>query len=75
MEFLATFLLSNKKEKKDCRLLQGDIGGERLYPSTNRLTQPLVADCKAMLQAFQEVHLLRYYRETNKAADTSKNRH
>ena len=36
--------------------------------ATNRLTQPIVDDCRTILQAFQ-VQLQHCYRETNKAAD------
>ena len=37
--------------------------------ATNRLSQPIVDDCRNILQAFQEVHLQHCYRETNKVAD------
>ncbi|KAK9996367.1 hypothetical protein SO802_021053 [Lithocarpus litseifolius] len=37
--------------------------------ATNQLTQPIMDDCKNILQAFQEVHLQHCYRETNKVAD------
>nr|POE83413.1 putative ribonuclease h protein [Quercus suber] len=36
---------------------------------TNRLTQPIVNDCKNMLQAFQEYRMQHCYRETNRAAN------
>ena len=36
----------------------------------NRLTQPLVNDCRDTLQAFQQVHLLHCFREANRAADS-----
>ncbi|KAK7859306.1 hypothetical protein CFP56_006808 [Quercus suber] len=35
---------------------------------TNRLTQPIVNDCRNMLQAFQEYRMQHYFRETNRAA-------
>lgn len=35
---------------------------------TNRLTQPIVNDCRNMLQAFQEYHMQHCFRETNGAA-------
>ena len=37
--------------------------------SDNRLTQPIVDDCKNMLQVFQEYHMQHCFRETNKVAD------
>ena len=37
--------------------------------ATNRLTQPIVDNCRNILQAFQEVHLQHCYKETNKVAD------
>lgn len=37
---------------------------------SNRLTQPLVNDCRDTLQAFQQVHLLHCFREANRAADS-----
>ena len=37
--------------------------------SDNRLTQPIVDDCRNMLQVFQEYHMQHYFRETNKVAD------
>ena len=35
----------------------------------NRLTQPIVDDCRNMLQIFQEYYMQHCFRETNKAAD------
>ena len=35
----------------------------------NRLTQPIVTDCRSMLQVFQEYRVQHCYRETNRAAD------
>nr|POE82088.1 putative ribonuclease h protein [Quercus suber] len=37
--------------------------------STNRLTWPLVAECRDILQAFQQVQLSHCFREANHAAD------
>ena len=37
--------------------------------ANDRLTQPIVNDCKNILQAFQKVHLQHCYRETNKVVD------
>ena len=37
--------------------------------NTNRLTQPIVTDCRSMLQAFQEYRMQHCYRETNRVAD------
>ena len=37
--------------------------------SDNRLTQPIVDDCRNMLQVFQEYHRQHCFRETNKVAD------
>ena len=37
--------------------------------SDNQLTQPIVADCRNMLQVFQEYHMQHCFRETNKVAD------
>ena len=37
--------------------------------SDNRLTQPIVDDCRNMLQVFQEYHMQHCFRETNKVAD------
>ena len=37
--------------------------------ATNRLSQPIVDDCRNILQPFQEVHLQHCYRETNKVTD------
>nr|POE89082.1 putative ribonuclease h protein [Quercus suber] len=36
----------------------------------NRLTQPLVNDCRDTLQVFHKVQLLHCYREANRAADS-----
>ena len=38
--------------------------------NSNRLTQPLVNDCRDTLQAFQQVRLLHCYKEANTAADS-----
>ncbi|KAK9995840.1 hypothetical protein SO802_020526 [Lithocarpus litseifolius] len=38
--------------------------------STNRLTQPLVAECRDTLQAFHQVQLNHCFREANQAADS-----
>ena len=38
--------------------------------NSNRLTQPLVNDCRDTFQAFQRVHLLHCYREANRATDS-----
>ena len=38
--------------------------------NSNRLTQPLVIDCKDTLQVFNQVQLIHYYREANRAADS-----
>ena len=38
--------------------------------NSNRLTQPLVNDCRDTLQAFQQVRLLHCYKEANNAADS-----
>nr|XP_023882721.1 uncharacterized protein LOC111995064 [Quercus suber] len=37
--------------------------------STNRLTRPLVAECRDIFQAFQQVQLCHCYREANHAVD------
>lgn len=37
--------------------------------STNRLTQPLVTECRDILQSFWQVQLSPCYREANQAAD------
>ena len=37
--------------------------------SDNQLTQPIVDDCRNMLQVFQEYHMQHCFRETNKVAD------
>ena len=37
--------------------------------STNQLTQPIVTDCRSILQVFQEYRVQHCYRETNRAAD------
>ena len=38
--------------------------------STNRLTQPLEAECRDVLQSFHQVQLTHCYREANQAADS-----
>ena len=38
--------------------------------STNRLTQPLEAECRDVFQAFHQVQLTHCYREANQAADS-----
>ena len=37
--------------------------------SSNRLTWPLVAECRDILQVFRQVQLSHYYREANHATD------
>ena len=37
--------------------------------SIDRLTRPLVTECRDILQAFHQVQLNHYYREANQAAD------
>ena len=37
--------------------------------NTNQLTQPIVTDCRSILQVFQQYRVQHCYRETNRATD------
>ena len=56
-------------EKKIIYLAKYIIGTCSKFSRNNRLTQPIVDDCRNMLQFFQEYHMQYFFRETNKVAD------
>ena len=72
--FLGFLFLSNKRQLNIYYLIVNVDSSDvvKLFSSSsssNRLTWPLVAECRDILQVFRQVQLSHYYREANHATD------